>query len=70
MSLRYNLIVYILLLLLYWFAVVCIDIPTQCYKYYLLIQSEYNTVHLNSRNCTVIHGTHGAGAGAGFKRYY
>ena len=67
MSLRYNLIVYILLLLLllllYWLAIVCIGIPAQCYKYYVLIQGEYSTIHLNCRNFTVIHGKHGAGDG-------
>jgi len=69
MSLRYNLIVYILLLL-YWLAIVCIDIPTQCYKYHVLIQSEYNTIHVKCRNFTVIHAKNGAGAGDGFKRYH
>jgi len=69
MSLRYNSIVYTLLLL-YWLAIVCIDIPTQCYKYYVLIQSEYKTILLKCRNFTEIHGKHGAGAGDGFKRYY
>ena len=69
MSLRYNLIVHILLLL-YWLAIVCIDIPTQCYKYYMLIQSKYNTIHLKGRNFAVIHGKHGAGVGDGFKRWY
>jgi hypothetical protein len=48
-------------------AIVCIDIPTQCYKYYVLIKSEYITIHLNCQNFAVIRGKHGAGAGDGFR---